>query len=115
MKSIIRLVVRAALTTALGATAVIGGSSMASASDVQVTDWSNKCNYGRACIYKNSSEVWNVEKCGFNPIHDYYGWAKAHGNTFVVTYQNGLQDRVPAWTERGLDPNNLVTSVDVFC
>ncbi|MFD7539909.1 hypothetical protein [Streptomyces sp. NPDC059819] len=117
MQFITRLVCRAAVVAAaLGATAALT-SGPASAAPASAQYWSPQCDWGSACIYlaHTPGKIWNLNACGYNPIQDHYSWAKAHGNAFTVHYANGTWDRVEAWTERPLDGNNLVTSVDVFC
>ncbi|MCF0087102.1 MULTISPECIES: hypothetical protein [Streptomyces] len=103
-------VTRTALVLALGTGILIGSSSSASAAYL-----SYKCDDGRACVYDTLGQVWNMEHCGNNPIYGRFNYAKAHGNTFRVWYQNNTWDFVSAWTERSLDGGNMVTQVDVYC
>lgn len=114
MPAIPRLVVRAALAVSLGVAAMVTTSPSAAA-DVSPTYWRPYCDYGRACIYHTADQVWNLPNCGFNPVNDYYGWAKAHGNSFKVNYVNGGWDIVNAWSERTLNRGVLVTGVEVYC
>jgi hypothetical protein len=53
--------------------------------------------------------------CGVHGISDYYDRGYAHGWAFDVHYADGRWDRVEVGSNRSLDPNNRVTSVDVLC
>ena len=110
MQSLKKHVTRTAVALALGVGTLIAGSSTASAAYVTY-----KCDYGRACVYDSSGQVWNMEHCGNNPIYGSFKYAKAHGNSFRVWYRNNTWDFVPAWSERTLDGSNRVTQVDVYC
>jgi hypothetical protein len=83
--------------------------------------WAQQCDYGRACIVLSGfrsgpgGPVWNVIGCGSHGINDHYDHAIAHGNDFQVTYRDNRWDRVNAWTNRPLDPANVVTEVWVAC
>ncbi|GHE35232.1 MULTISPECIES: hypothetical protein [Streptomyces] len=108
-------VTRIAVALALGTGTLIGGSGTASAADVHPQYWNYKCDYGRACIYSISGQVWNADQCGVNPVNGVYNYAKAHGNSFRVWYQDWTWDVVTAWSERTLDGGNVVTEVQVYC
>ncbi|WP_406163827.1 hypothetical protein OG806_48120 [Streptomyces sp. NBC_00882] len=109
-------VTRTAVALALGVGTLIGGSSTASAANVHPQYWNYKCDDGRACIYAaRRDDVWNADGCGHNYVHDYYDYAKAHGNKFRVWYVDGRWDMIPAWSERTLDGNNLIRDVEVYC
>ncbi|MCI3246512.1 MULTISPECIES: hypothetical protein [Streptomyces] len=119
MRSIGRFTAWAAtLATTVGATIVLAGSP-ATADDGGY--WSFTCEYGRACLFLSggrttpNGSVWNVNGCGSHQINDYFDFASAHGNHFIVTYLDNRWDRVDAWTDRLLDPSNLATNVWVFC
>ncbi len=76
------------------------------------------CDYGRACIQLQApvaDDIWNLEQCGNNTVHDHYTWAMARGNGFTAYYQNGTWDYTAPWTQRSLDKYNVVTSVWVYC
>lgn len=104
-----------ALTTALGTAALVGSTGTASA-DTGANYWKEYCDYGRACIYHTSSQVWNLPQCGTNPVNDFFYHAKAHGNSFKVYYVGGRWDYVPAWSERPINADNLLaTRVEVYC
>ncbi|MEV7603667.1 hypothetical protein AB0O91_40480 [Kitasatospora sp. NPDC089797] len=114
MKLNTRRLGRAAALAAAAGIAVVSAAGPASAASY----WNVQCDDGRACIalVKNQPKpVWNLDGCGVHPIHDYYRLGQAHGNTFVVHYENLLTDTVFAWQTRGLDRYTLVTSVDVKC
>ncbi|MFG2441186.1 hypothetical protein [Streptomyces sp. NPDC048508] len=115
MQLIKKHVTRIAVVFALGVGVLGGGSSTASAAGVNPQYWSNKCDYGRACIYGVSGRVFNADGCGNNSIHGNFDYAKAYGNSFRVWYQDNRWDLVPAWTERTLDGSNLVAKVEVYC
>ncbi|MDV9169424.1 hypothetical protein R6V09_04640 [Streptomyces sp. W16] len=108
-------VTRTAVALALGAGALVGGSSTASAADVHPQYVTYKCDDGRACVYDRSGGIWNMDGCGPNYIYGVFYFAKAHGNSFTVWYQNNTWDLVPAWSQRFLDAGNKVTEVDVHC
>ncbi|MWA16072.1 hypothetical protein [Streptomyces sp. BA2] len=104
-----------ALTTALGTAALVGSTGTASA-DVGAEYWKEYCDYGRACIYHTSSQVWNLPQCGTNPVNDYFYYAKAHGNAFRVYYQGERWDYVAPNSERPINADNLLaTRVEVYC
>ncbi|MGQ4434322.1 hypothetical protein [Streptomyces sp. SAS_260] len=106
------------LATAVGATIVIAGSP---ASADAGGYWAWQCDPGRACLHLSGGRAapggpyWNVNGCGPHQIGDYYDFAIARGNHFIVTYIDDRWDRVDAWTSRDLDPANLATNVWVFC
>ncbi|MFI6165279.1 hypothetical protein ACIBCN_00695 [Nocardia sp. NPDC051052] len=77
--------------------------------------WSDHCDWGRACIQHIGGAWYNLDGCGFHGINDLYTRAQAHGNGFRVYYQDGRTDDAAAWTTRGLDPNNRVVNVEVWC
>ncbi|WP_037678614.1 hypothetical protein [Streptomyces catenulae] len=52
---------------------------------------------------------------GHGPIKDHYDYGDANGYSFDVLYADGRWDRVERGTSRPLDPNNLVTGVNVLC
>jgi hypothetical protein len=119
MPSIKRFAVRIALTAALGAAALTGGSSTAFA-DAQY--WNYKCDDGRACVYhKTSGQAWNIEHCGITGLGDYYRYAMAHGNAFTIYYDKdyhhpfGAEDYVAPWSQRSLDGEMRANSVYVYC
>ncbi|MFF4926165.1 hypothetical protein ACFY4B_36805 [Kitasatospora sp. NPDC001261] len=115
MKSNTRRLGRSTALAAAVGTAVVFAAGPASAAGGY---WSGQCDNGRACIALakgGATPVWNLDGCGVHPIHDYYRLGQAHGNTFVVHYENLRTDTVFAWQTRGLDRDVLVTSVDVQC
>ncbi|MEU7046494.1 hypothetical protein AB0A77_36355 [Streptomyces varsoviensis] len=108
----------AALATTASATVILAGSPAAADGGGY---WAQHCDYGRACIELSGSRqgpgggVWNVNGCGSHQINDYYDYAIAHGNHFIVTYRDDRWDRVEAWSSRTLDPTNLATNIWVYC
>ncbi|MFE9812611.1 hypothetical protein [Streptomyces sp. NPDC005548] len=108
-------ITRAAVALALGVGTLMGGSSSASAADVHPQYWNYKCDEGRVCIYHITGQVWNADGCGANPVHDYYNYAKTHGNSARVWYKDYTWDLIPAWSERTLDGHKLAIGVDVYC
>jgi hypothetical protein len=119
MRSIGRITAGAtALATTVGAVIVLAGSPATADAGGY---WANQCDYGRACLHLSGrrsgpgGEYWNVNGCGFHQIGDYYDFAIARGNHFIVTYIDNRWDRVEAWTSRELDPANLATNVYVAC
>lgn len=78
--------------------------------------WSNKCEFGHACLeFRDIPSWWNIVGCGHHDIFMIPVYGKAHGNTFRVTYQNDRWDEVARWTERPLDSRNQLVSAYVFC
>lgn len=122
MQSIKRLATRTAMAVALGVATLTVAPSSASAAEAQPQFWNYRCEYGRACVYHVDGNVWNVEQCGVSGLHDYYDYAKAHGNSFRIWFQDRFEDPeefidVPAWTEKALpsDVDHLAYRVQVFC
>jgi hypothetical protein len=113
-------------TTALAAGALLAGIGLAAGSSAQAAPtaggyWANSCEAGRACIKLSGGRsggggpYWNVDGCGYHTINDHYYYGFAHGNAFDVIYADARWDRVEPWTSRPLDPNNLVTGINVLC
>ncbi|MFD7531722.1 hypothetical protein ACFV8E_29635 [Streptomyces sp. NPDC059849] len=106
------------LTVAAGAMVALAGSPAAADGGGY---WSTSCNAGRACLKLSGGRsgvggpYWNVVGCGYHTLKDHFEWATAYGNGFDVIYADQRWDRVQPYTPRGLDPNNLVTGVDVLC
>ncbi|KAB8188145.1 hypothetical protein [Microbispora catharanthi] len=126
MPSIGQFAVRAVLAATLGATVLTSGSSTAFADDVQPEFWNYRCEYGRACVFqRDTGQVWNIEWCGNTGLHDYYNYAKAHGNAFKIFYEPIKNeygrvvaqhwDYVAPWTERMLAGKELAIYVQVYC
>lgn len=114
-RSIARFTSRAALAAVLGMAALVSGPGMASAADVQPQYWSNKCDYGRACVSKVSGDTWNIEKCGVSGLNDYFGWAKSHGNAFTIYFENGTIAHLWAWDNKSFPSNTRARQVNVHC
>ncbi|MFE2933102.1 MULTISPECIES: hypothetical protein [unclassified Streptomyces] len=106
------------LVTAVGATVVIAGSPAAAAGGGY---WSISCDSPNACLRLSGGRqgpggpFWNMIGCGVHGINDYYDRGYAHGWAFDVHYADQRWDRVEFGSNRSLDPNNRVTSVDVLC
>lgn len=109
-----RSTVRAAAATALAATAIVSGSTVASASDFHSQYWSSQCDNGRACVSQEYN-VWNMEYCGTNAINGRFSYGRAHGNSFTVYYRSGLSDHVAAWSGRQLDGDSVIEFAIVNC
>lgn len=114
-RSIARFTSRAALAAALGMTALVSGPGVASAGEVQLQYWSDKCDYGRACVSKATGDTWNIEKCGWSGLNDYFGWAQSHGNPFTIYFENGSRVHLWAWDSRSFPSNTLAKLVNVEC
>ncbi|MFI6662479.1 hypothetical protein ACIBL8_44030 [Streptomyces sp. NPDC050523] len=107
---------RTAVAAALGAAALISGPGTASAAGMHAQYWTDRCDYGRACLYREDGNVFNAGHCGSTAGLFYrFDYAKANGNSFTVYYQDGRWDFVAAWSERILDVTNIVTQVNVHC
>jgi hypothetical protein len=109
---------KALVCAMLTASAIGWFSAPAQAAPAQSEYFKNQCDSGRACILLRglvANPWWNADHCGDNPVHDYYQLAVANGNFFRVYYANGTSVAVPAWEQRGLDPNSLVVGMRVDC
>jgi len=117
MHPIKKLAAGAATAIALLTGALTVGASPAAAAEYQPDFWSDRCEYGRACIFPTyASGVWNAPNCGetYLPAQSFY-YAQSAANPFTVFYRDGRSDYVAGYTSRPLDYRNLVIKVVVWC